>query len=364
MRNFSLKDTKNDILAGFQAMVSENKKLEQQLKNKEAELQKALANAGSNTPIVFNNNNAPAVDLSSIKGVINTLQGIQEGMSKAFGDNSSQQVVDAEQLDKIQKQISEERAQIKALYEVEIGDNTLEELIEKYLNEKETFSESFEEKKKRYAEELLEKRNAWKKERDECGIRVRERDQEAIKTRKRERDEYVYTLQQERANEDDIYAQKRKKLDEDLAAVQTVKNEEWALREKGVADNEKQYKEYAEKFAALDAQLKKEISKAEAEAKGIIERDHKVKMKLAQSDNDSELKALDLQIQSLKDAVAKGEAQLKNLGDQLESANKQTQSIALKKLELQMTANRESYTKIHELAMEQAKNSRDRKSVV
>lgn len=359
MRKYSLKDTKNDILDGYNGLMTEFRKLENQLKAKERELlvaQNALQQTGA-ASVAATVATTGIVEMTSISGVIASLHSIQEGMSKAFSDNSAQQVVEAEQLERIQKQINEERNQIKGLYDVEIGENTLEELIDKYLQEKETFELSFELKKEKYATELDEKRNAWKKERDDYAVRLRERDQEAVKTRKRERDEYTYALQQGRATEDDGYAQKKKALDEALLLMRTEKEDAWALREKGVADQEKEYKDYADKFAGLDALLKKEIAKAEAEGKAIIERDHKVKMKMAQADNDSEIKALDLQIQALKDTIAKNEAQLKHVSEQLEAANKQTQSIALKKLELQMTANRESYTKIHELAMEQAKNS-------
>lgn len=357
MRKYSLKDTKNDILEGYEALMAEMKRLETQLRTKDKELASALANAakaGTGEKIVIQQG---GVDTHSISGVIEALHNVQSGMSKAFSDNSAQQVMEAEQLERIQKKIAEERVQIKALYDVEIDTTTLEALIEKYLSDKESFETDYEEKNKRYSEEQDTKETAWKKERDEYAVRIRERDQEAVKTRKRERDEYTYTLQQERTQEDDRYAQKRKALETSLSDMQNAKNEAWALREKEVFSREKEAKEYADKFAGLEAQLKKEIARAEAEGKAIIERDHKVKMKLIQSDNDSELKSLDLQIQALKETMAKNEAQMKLVSEQLEAANKQTQSIAMKKLELQMTANKEAYTKIHELAMEQAKNS-------
>jgi len=349
MAKLTLKNTKNEILRGYNQALEQTKKLETQIRTlqKEKGVLSDKLEAGSEG----------GPNPNSVSGIIEILKTVEVGIAKAISETAALQVIEAEKLETLQADIAKQHADIQALYDIEIGDDTLETLIDKYLTEKEEFEDNYEDKKKQFTEERNEKNDAWDKECDEHRLQIRERNQEAKKTKEREQEEYGYALKQERANQDDIYAQERKKLSEDLEQIREAKEEEWAAREKEVVAKEDEAKDYAAKYDELEKRQDKEVKKAEAEGRSLIERDHKVKMKLLKTDVNGEQQALDLQISSLEASITKQQAQIESLQAKLEKAAKQTQDIAMRKLELELTTNQESYAKLHDLAMEQAKNS-------
>lgn len=359
----NIKDTKNAIYSAYQEAAKQAQRLEAQLKAKEKELEQALKKAQTSTSTETIRTETKIVvkapELDTVEGIVSSLQSVQDGMNKAISQIASQQVVEAETLADLIRKIEEEKTQIKNLYNVEAGNGALQKLLDTYISEKEQFEESFQKAQKEQLEELDKKTKSWEKERAEQGLRIADRKIEYDKSQKRDADEYLYILQQSRALEDDAYAQKSKQLQEELDELKNQKQQELALREKEVAEKEKHFKEYKEKFDGLEERLSKEIKKAEGEAKGIVDREHRVRLNLYKKDVENTQKTLDLRIASLKETIEKQDAQLKKLNEQLIAAHQQAQVLAIKALE--GTANTESLSAIREIAMEQAKNSNKNK---
>lgn len=294
-------------------------------------------------------------DMSNLDGVIGALNSIQDSIGAAIAQCANMQVVEAEQLAELQEQITECQTQLKDLYDIDFGDNTLQELVEAYEEATETFNESFENQKDTFEETLNEKTKTWEKERLVQGVEVRER-READRTEQhREETEYDYQLDLERDTEADNYAQKSKKLQEELADTKEAKLEEFATREKAVKEKETEFDDYKKKYDELPKKLEKATKEAEHKGKAIIERDAKIKMNLLRKEVENEAKANDLKSKSLGKIIAKQEAQIERLTAQLENALKQAQSLAIKAIE--GTANAESFNAMKAIAMEQAKNS-------
>ncbi|MCP4437974.1 MAG: hypothetical protein GY810_03440 [Aureispira sp.] len=355
-KKVSLRNTKNDIFKAYQEAVREAAELAKNLKGKDSEINRLQKTASSTkTKVVISSGDSKSGDIDNMGSLIAALHKIQGGVGTSVSQIANKQIVEAESIEDLQSQISEEITLAKELYDVEVGNGTLLSLINNYEDEKKTFEENFNLKKKNYSQEREEKNTAWDKEQDDYYARINERDDEAKKTRKRETDEYKYKLKQDRALEDDGYAQKQKLLQEELDAIKNQKSDEWELLEKATADKETEFEEYKEKYDGLEEKLNKEIKKAEAEGKGVIERDHKVKMKLYKADIESDQLVLDLQVASLQHIIDKQETQLEKLNDQLTIAYKQAQHLAVKALE--GSTNTESFNAIREIAMEQAKNS-------
>lgn len=345
----SEKDTKDKIFKAYQALFKEVQSLEKQ----NAALQEQLESAeeGDDSDESYYEGG----DIATTSDVIDNIKNIQSAIASAISALSAEQVTEAEKLQKIAQQIATEKAEAKTLYDIDLSDNTLEELFKSYEQEKTSFEEQFNAKKKAYSESLQAKQLAWQKEIDEHNQKINERNKEAQTNRKREQDEYDYTTKQARAAYDDEQAQKAKKLSEELAELRRQSETAWGEREKALAERETKFSEYKQKFEAAEAEIQKEVKKAEAEGKSIIERDHKVKLALYNADVDAENRAVDIRIQSLNNTLKVQDEQIKKLNAQLENTIKQAQSLALKALE--GSSNAESFAAIREIAIEQAKNS-------
>jgi len=345
----TLKDTKETILNAYNALFKEN----QQLKNQVAELEEQVG--GDDYEDDDYSDAAGSDSFDTVASIISNLTSVQQSIAQSLSNLSAEQVVEAEKLQKIAQQIAEEKAQVKTLYSIDINENTFEETAQSYEEQKTSFEDTFADKKKAYSEELLNKHMSWNKEQDEYNRKTAERNKEAQTSRKREQDEFDYALKQTRAAQDDAYNQKRKALADELVELKAEKEKAWAEKEKSIADRENEFAEYKRKYEAAEGELQKEVKKAEAEGRAVVEREHKVKLALYNADTDANQKALELRISTQKELIKNQDEQVKKLSVQLENALKQAQSLALKALE--GTANAESFSAIREIAVEQAKSS-------
>lgn len=354
----SLKSTKNVIFEAYKKLAAQAKQLEQELKKKEELLNKApktpTTRVETKTEIV-EKLVYKAANLDSIDAIVASLDALQKGSNKAINRIANEQVLEAETLAELQKQIQEEKELIKTLYELEAGNGSLQKVMEDYLQAQKDFDEQLGKKREELEELEEETRENWEKTYDNYERGLQEILQEEALQLKREIEEYEYQLQMDRRLEDDGYAQKCKALKEQLQEEQERKDKAWQKTEEALAEKEKDFADYKEKYEGLDERLQKESKKAEGEAKGIVEREHKVKIKLFTQSNENKAKSAALRIASLKEIVEKQQKQLNSLNEQLTQAHLQAQNLAMKALE--GTANTESFQAIREIALEQAKNS-------
>lgn len=349
------RNTKKQIFESYKELVGQVRQLEKQLKtksNKSNELEDLLEECQSQlaAPQVV----VKAPEVNTLEGIIATLQAVETGISPAFGTNSALQAAEAEKLAELRSKIEEEHQQIQELFDVELSDTTMEEIIEEYLETQKDFEARFEEKQKQYKEEWQGKKANWEKEQEVHEAFVKDRNYAGETEKERDEELYSYQLKQERALEDDNYKQKCLQLERNLEELKLEKKEEWAIREKEVAEREEEFEQYKSDYEELDEKLNKATKKAEAEAKGIVERDHKVKMKLLETEANSEQSSLDLRIVDLKATIEKQAVQINKLYQQLEETQRQAQNLAIKALE--GSSGSESFKAVREIAMEQAKH--------
>ena len=377
MATISLKQTKSVIFKAYQEAISEAKRLQSDVSNINHALTKSksaydnamqqlnTAKKSSKVPVQSSQRRevvkevvkvvTRVADMSNLDGVIGALNTIQESIGKALAQCANMQVVEAEKLAELQEQIAESQKQLKDLYDIDFGDETLQSIVDNYEKATETFTEAFEKQQDTFEENYEEKTKIWNKEQlvhDIETLELREGDETE---QEREQTEYRYQLRLERNLETDNYAQKHKKLAEELAETKEVKSEEFATREKEVKDREVEFSDYKKKHEELPKRLEKATKEAEHIGTAIIERDAKIKMNLLRKEVDNETKANDLKINSLNSIISKQEAQLDKLSAQLEKALTQAQSLAIKAIE--GTANAESFNAMKAIAMEQAKHS-------
>ena len=356
----SLKDTKNAIFDAYQKALEQTRKLEAQLKAKDKELStKGHAPAPSTKVETIEKIVYQTASPDNIPGIVASLDALQNGIRKAISEIASGQSTEAEDLAELQQQIQAEKELIRSLYDIEAGNGNLSKILDEYISLQEQFAKDFEAKEKAYAEEEEAKQEAWDKAIEAYETEQTERETEAEMALARELEEYNYGLKIARKLEDDEYAQKKKALQEALDEIKAEKDKAWAEREKTVAERETEFKDYKTKFEGLDERLQKEIKKAEGEAKGIVERDHKVKLNLYKKEVDNRQKTAELRISALRETLDKQEAYMRKLNEQLLQAQSQAQNLAMKALE--GTANAESFSAIREIALEQAKTSNKNK---
>jgi hypothetical protein len=183
MASVSLKQTKSVIFKAYQEAIAEARRLQSEVSKANTALTRSksahdktvqqLNAAKKTTKSTAAKSVAPKEiikvvtkigDMSNLDGVIGALNTIQDSIGTAIGQCANRQVIEAEKLELLQEEIKTCQTQLKELYDIDFGDETLKTLVEAYETTKETFTEAFDTEKKTFEESFADKTKSWKKE--------------------------------------------------------------------------------------------------------------------------------------------------------------------------------------------------------
>ncbi len=353
------KNTKVEILKAYQDLQTEHIELTNKLKSTEKALEKA-AESGlkekSQSPET--KSNAVSIQKSTatdnIEGIIHTLEEINKGLANATGNISMQLTIEAENLSLILQEKQKAIQSLKQMYELNAEENQVDHIIEEYESLSEQFEKEYEQIKNRNEEEMNYLSQNWQKEQSSNEETFKERKENDKQIQLRENEQYEYELIHQRNLEEDLYVQKTKNMLLELKETETRKLEEWAKREDEMDEKEKELDFYKTKFEEIPTRLEKEIKKAEAEGRFMIEKEAKVKMDLLSKEVESKKQIYEIRLQSFANKISNQENQIINLSKQLENALNQVQELAVKAIE--GSSKNESYDALREMVIEQAKN--------
>jgi DNA repair exonuclease SbcCD ATPase subunit len=358
------KSTKAEILAAYKDLEKEKKALE-------AAAKRVTATASDNINSPKNNSSTVKVErvLEMIKEqieqrdiakTIKILEQLQVGFGGAVSNLSEQLITEATTLTEIRELIAEEQQQLVELHELEtIEENTIDNLIEQYQDSYKQFSEEFELESENKRQEIAELIKTWNKEQETYHREIKARNEERKKNKQRETEEYQYNLDLARDLDEEEYEQQKKIRTQELETIKQELEQQWQDKEEAIAEKEKEYTEAKEKVTEFEEKLRKKVKQGEEEGKAIGNYQAKVKQDLRVKEIDGERQNYQLRIQSLTQTISNQEARMAKLIQQLDSAQKQVQDLAVKAIE--GTANRQSYEAMREIAMEQAKTQQKNK---
>lgn len=344
----STRKTKTQILAAFDELLAEHKALQTQYEQlrKRSAAKKTLAN-GSGV-----SGDVSAYTMDTILGGLVTLR---NGFGSATSELSSKLAAEATKLQELRDQIEEKSNRLVGLYSLKIEEETLDQLIQEYIEKSERFGEELKQKRDIFEQEQAEEESAWEKEQEEQARVVQERDEALRKERKRDKEEYAYRLQLERQLTTEQYNEQMKTLYRELDELVQAKEKEWQEREKGISEREKEYKESKAKAESLPAELETAIKKAKKEGEEISRRQTSYTANLLAKEEEGNTLVYEYKIQSLEDTIKRQRTRIESLAEQLEAAVRQAQNLAVKSIE--GSAHETSFNALKEIVLEQAKHS-------
>jgi uncharacterized coiled-coil protein SlyX len=350
------KNTKNEILQAYDELANERLELKKQVDQ--------LIKAGNAVkPDNFKTTNKPADKITTtqysqvqqkMNFTIESLTKIQLGFGSAANELSEQLTTRASRLAEIKQVVEEQLQQLQQLHNLEVGEDSLDNLIQTYEENNSAYQEEFSQLSERLNQEIQELQEAWKKQQEESDRNIKERNENLNKNRQRDISEYKYDLELERNLEVDEYEQQQKELYKQLDEFQQEAEKQWNERENKIAEKEKQFAELKIKVEEFPQQKEAAMRKATEEGKGIAHYQAKVKANLLGKEVEGQKAFYEQRIQSLEQTITNQEIRVQSLSKQLESALKQVQDLAVKAIE--GSANVNSYQAIKEIALEQAKS--------
>lgn len=350
-REVSAKSTKTEILEAYEELVREHQTLQAHLQ----ELRTGQQTAPSRAPQVIEAKPyAEAVKGTTVHEVLQGLSVLRTGFGSAISALSAQLTAEATKLAELRCSVAAQTNELKELHGLEVTEQTLDELLQKYAEESERFAADMQQQRQAFGQDMTERRAAWQKEQDMQARFVKERDASLQRAREREAAEYAYERERRRKQETDAYEQQQKKLYEALDALVQSKQRDSEAREQAIADQEKLFAEYQARVEGFLAERDAAMQKAAAEGRRLVETEAKIQADLQAQESAGEKRIAELRITALRDTIDKQAAQIDHLSQQLNAVLKQTQDLAVKALEGTSTSS--SYQAIREIALEQAKN--------
>lgn len=330
------RDPKTKVLQSFDQLGAEFKRLE-------AQQRPAPAPSSSSS-------RAP-----TFESITTDLSALREGFGAAASELSAKLVAEASRLEGLRQGVDATVSQIRELYGIEAGEQTLDGLIADYEKSAELFRAELSALREAQEREIAEARRAWGRESEEAARAKRDEAEQHDKGQKREAAEYVYQFERRRELDRDSFEQEKLARQAALDELAVVKQREWADREKSLDEQEKRQAQAKAKVEEFAQRLEAAVKRAREEGAGIARAQAKVKADLLAKEFEGAKRVYELRIKSLEEAIAEQGGRLERLSTQLTQALSQAQNLAVKSIEGASNAN--TFVAVKEIALEQAKNT-------
>lgn len=349
-REVSAKSTKTEILDAYEELVREHQALQAHIEELRAGQQTVMPRV---PPVIEAKPLTEAVKGATVAEVMQGLSALRAGFGSAISALSTQLTAEATQLAELQRGVASQSSALKALYDLEVTEQTLDELLQKYAEESERFDADMQQQRQAFEQEMAEQRTAWQKEQEAQARFLKERDASLRRAREREAAEYAYERERIRKQDTDTYEQQQKKRSEALDELVQSQQRAWEAREQAIADQEKLFAEYQARVEAFPAEREAAVQKTAAEGRRLVEAEAKIQADLQAQEIAGEKRIAELRVKALRETIDKQAVQIDHLTKQLNAVLKQAQDLAVKALEGASTSG--SYQAIREIALEQAK---------
>jgi DNA repair exonuclease SbcCD ATPase subunit len=357
------RDTKADILNQYDQLFDEQKKLLSQLeqlkKDKESlekkvpkEMEIAKPEKKQIEEKMKEKEIAPP-RVATMDQIVEGLQSIRSGFGKAVNELSAQLVAEASTLAALQDRITDETNQLQLLYDLEVTNEMLGQLINEYTEKSTAFEQEAQQKQQAFEFEMLEKNKTWQKEQEEYNRTIKEQKEIAELNFKREEIEYRYHLEQQRKLDNEDFEIKLKKLQRELDSFEANKKKEWHEREKIIAEQENEFEALKQRVEKYPEELETSIKNTKAKASQVVQREAQIKTDLWAKEVEGEKRVYEARIKSLEEILKNQVQQIQALSAKLDATLKQSQALAMKAIEGASSVS--SFQSVKEIAMEQAK---------
>lgn len=357
-RKVSDKSTKAEILEAYKEATEEKVTLELQVKQLNASPKQP---AVPEKPIVEAQQSMVSTQTQQkMQSTIDNLILLQFGFGGAVSELSEKLTSEATKLEELRRVVGEEVQQLQELHSLEdVAEDTLDNLIQQYEESAKTFTDELSEGRETVEQELLELRLAWEKEQELQKLTVTERNDNQQKAGDRDEELYDYDLNLQRNLDIEEYEQRQQGLYQEIEEFRQEQEKQWAEREKSISEREKLSAEVKAKVEAFPNELEANIKNGKDTGRNIGNYQAKIKADLLAKDIEGQKQNYELQIQGMLQTIQNQDARLASLSQQLDSALKQVQDLAVKAIE--GSSNLSSFQAVREIAIEQAKTQQKNK---
>jgi len=247
-----------------------------------------------------------------------------------------------ERLTSIREAVALQTKELERLHKIDIAATAIDHLVLDYQSQKQTLEA-----------EISAQREAWSAEELQRAREQKEYEENLKKQRQREVEDYEYKKVLERKKAQDKYEEETRVLEKKNKEKQEELEKSWKQRETALREKEEEGARLRKEVDEFPARLKMEVDVTVSNAVKSAEQRFEQERILLKKESESERRLAELQIQALRDQLARQSAEIEKQRAQVEDAKRQVQDIAIKAIEGASGA--QALSHIDKIAMEQAK---------
>ncbi|MCC0175615.1 hypothetical protein I4641_01300 [Waterburya agarophytonicola K14] len=318
MSQANARDNKDAILAAFDRLLNQYQISESKIATKEEEAEK-----NKNQQLLKKTVNYTA------DNIINGMASLQLSFGSAVNGLADNLTIESNKLDELQKVIAVEQEYLQQLNQVRLVADALHILNLEHQEKIESLQAKTSQEKETIEQEVAQSKKYWKKEQDEFEVRVKESAELLAKEREEEEADYQYELDRQRTIENDEYEESQRLQTRELVEQEAVNSQDWAEREKYLADNKPEFIKNQEQIDGFEAKLKEEYNKAKGNAIKEADNKYKVEAELQEKEWSGNQQGYELKIESLTVVIERQTQQITEITAQLQEVNTQAQNLAM-----------------------------------
>jgi len=269
--------------------------------------------------------------------VVSGILGLKDSVTRSFSELADKLAEENQRYASVQKAIDIKQKELKELFDIETTLFSLTALLEAQKLKKAEFDEEMTREKEMHQEIIKETREQWEKEKQIHAQELKEQKAQEEKLRAREKEEYEYKTTRERALKEqelnDLLEQSEREIrsqKETFEKEQAEKTEALNQREAIISEKEDTFLELQRRVEAFPAELRERIDDEVSEAVARVKSDAEKNEELLVKDFEGQKNVLATKIDSLEKLVARQQAQIGTLTNQLDDAYGKVQDIAVK----------------------------------
>lgn len=319
MSKVTPKESKDQILAAFNQLLTERKKSESKVETKEQEAEKEK-----------NQQLLETVAGYTIDNIVNGMAALQLDFGSAMDELSQKLETEWGKLDELKQGIATRHEHLQQLRQVRLVADALYILRQENEAKLSILEANTTTEREEITKEMTQTRKVWEKEQQEFEAKIAEARELLARQQEGEEGDYNYETERLRKIEMDEYREQKRLQERELAAANRDKEKAWAAREQFLADNEAEFGDNETKIAGFDDKLAQEYNKAKEEAIKKAEREGKVKADLLEKEWKADQQGYEFKIQSLQETITRQTEQIGEINAQLQATTTQAQNLAMR----------------------------------
>lgn len=341
-RKVSDKSTKQEMLEAYQALAKqvEEKRaaeLAPERRLEERRTEEAVKAAAAVAP----------------EGIDREIGHLKAEIGKMLADVSDRLASEASRFRSIQKAVESKEGELKELYGIEKAAVSLAALIEAQNQKRSEFEQAMSTERDRLQTEIDALRAEWDKEKKAHDAELKERDGSEKKARDREREDFLYNFKRDQQTMKDKLADEKAALEKDIAVKREAFQQEFAEREKNVAEKEKELADLRARAATFPKEMEAAVAQAVKEASDRLKIEAKNREDLLRKEFEGERNVLTARNETLEKVNKDVFSANAKLAQQLEAAYQKVQDIAEKTVE--GTSQAKTLADLQKLLVEQSR---------